>query len=203
MVGVVAEGEAGPLLKAKTANSCDLPHWYFMLASLALSTDCGTGAPGVGKKTQCDLLSKKFDFQHISLDDVLREKSDDQTYLHAEVLKYCLEEKINVPTDLAISLLEEKINEGIEEGKRWSIVRGFPESMQELLEFKERVSIFDVNRALLTSVGSKNKLYTAFELHSRGNAPACRKPGTTSNRRWDGCCEETSRFSSSECRSRD
>ena len=32
-------------------------------------------------KTQCALLSKEFGFQHISLVDVLHEKSDDQTKL--------------------------------------------------------------------------------------------------------------------------
>lgn len=61
------------------------------------------------------------------MDDVLREKSDDQTYPHAELVKDCLKEKVDVPRDLKISLLERKINEGIEEGKKWSLVYGFPE----------------------------------------------------------------------------
>jgi hypothetical protein len=30
---------------------------------------------------------------------------------------------------------------GIEERKKWSLVCGFPQSMQELLEFEEKVSI--------------------------------------------------------------
>ncbi|KAL9118279.1 MAG: hypothetical protein Q9187_005177 [Circinaria calcarea] len=97
------------------------------------------GAFGVGKKTQCALLSQTFDFQHITLEDVLREKSNDQTYLHAKFLKGCLTEKVKVPKELAISLLERKINEGIEAGKKWSIVHGFPESIQELHEFEEKI----------------------------------------------------------------
>ncbi|KAL8902279.1 MAG: hypothetical protein Q9207_004797 [Kuettlingeria erythrocarpa] len=96
------------------------------------------GAPGIGKKTQCALLCQRFGFQHISLDDLLHERSDDPTYPHAEFVKDCLEEKVDVPRDLTISLLERKINEGIEAGKKWSLVHGFPECIQDLLDFEEK-----------------------------------------------------------------
>ena len=115
------------------------------LFSLAIpGADCDTGAPGSGKKAQCGLLCQKFGFQHISLDDVLHEKSHDQTYLHAEFVKDCLEEEVDVPRELAISSLQSKINEGIDEGKKGSLVRGFPESTQELLEFEEKVRAIHV-----------------------------------------------------------
>lgn len=151
MVRIVAAGETGPLLKAKTANSCYLLHWYILLVSLASGTDCDAGAPGIGKKTQCALLCQKYGFQHIFLDDVLREKSEDQIYPHAEFVKECLEEKVDVPRELKISLLERKINDGIEEGKKLSLVHGFPECIQELLEFEEKVGLTHVNKTLLTS----------------------------------------------------
>ena len=144
MVRIVAAGETGPLLEAKTANSCSLLYWYILLASLAPGADYDTGAHGVGKRTQCAVLCQKFRFQYISLDDVLRERSDDLTYPHARFVKDCLEEKIEVPRELKISLLERKINKGIEEGKKWSLVHGFPEYMQDLLEFKEKVGLTHV-----------------------------------------------------------
>ncbi len=106
--------------------------------------DCDTGPPGTGKKTQCALLCQKFGFQHISLDDVLREKSDDQTYLHAKFVKDCLEEKVDVPRELIVNLLEKKINKGVEEGKKWSLVYGFPECIQDLVEFEEKVGVTHV-----------------------------------------------------------
>ena len=110
------------------------------LLSLTIpGADYDAGPPGAGKKTQCALLCQKFGFQHISLDDVLREKSDDPTYLHAKFLKDCLEEKVDVPRELKVSLLEKKINKGVEDGKKWSLVHGFPECIQELLEFEEKV----------------------------------------------------------------
>ena len=122
MIRVVAVEEIGPLLKAKRANSCYLRHWYIL-----------------------SLLRQRFGFQHISLNDVLYEKSDDQTYLHAGFLRDCLDEKIEVPRELKISFLERKINEGVEGGKKWSIVHGFPECIQELFEFEEKVGLFHVN----------------------------------------------------------
>ena len=110
-----------------------------LLSPIIPGADCESGSPGVGKKTQCALLCQKFGFQHVSVEDVLREKSNDPTYLHAEFLKDCLKEKVDAPRELIINLLERKINEGLQEGKKWSLVHGFPESIQDLLEFEEKV----------------------------------------------------------------
>ncbi|KAH9203101.1 hypothetical protein DL95DRAFT_439565 [Leptodontidium sp. 2 PMI_412] len=46
--------------------------------------------------------------------------------------------EVKFPTQLAISLLESKINEGMIEGKR-SLVRGFPENIEQLDEFKRKI----------------------------------------------------------------
>jgi hypothetical protein len=73
---------------------------------------------------------------------VLYEKSDDKTYLHAKFVKECLEEEVRVLTQLVISLLELKIIKGVKEGKKWSLVRGFLENMEQLVEFKKKVSIY-------------------------------------------------------------
>jgi len=52
------------------------------------------------------------------LDDILREKSNDPTYLHVNFVKDCLKEKVEVLRELEIRLLERKINKGIGEGKK-------------------------------------------------------------------------------------
>lgn len=99
-------------------------------------------------------------------------------------------------TELAISLLEREINEGIKAGKKWSIVHGFPESMRELLEFEEKVNITHMNRTLLISVGTKSKLYIASEVLSGENTPAWRKarPIFKWTRRRARYCERDSRL---------
>lgn len=77
----------------------------------------------------------------------------------------CLEKQVEVPRELKISLLERKINEGIEEGKKWSLVHGFPECMQELLKFKEKVGLYHVRETpCLHPVGTKKKLHSASQL---------------------------------------
>ena len=138
MVKVIATREAGPFLKARTANPRYFRHWYIILVLLKPVANCNTGAPGTGKKTQCTLLCENIGYQHVVMGDVLREKSDDQTYPHAKFVKDCLKEKVNVPKELMIGLLEGKINQGMEEGK-WSLVHEFPRCIEELLEFEEKV----------------------------------------------------------------
>ena len=127
----------------------------------------------MGKKTQCTLLSKEFGFQQISLNKVLSEKSHDYTYLHAQYVKDCLAENVDVATELAIDLLGRKINEV----NTWTLVLGFPERIEQLVEFEKKVGMAHANRALLMLVGSKDKLHIAAELLIRANAPACRKAG--------------------------
>jgi putative hydrolases of HD superfamily len=51
----------------------------------------------------------------------------------------CLEEEVDVPIGLVVSLLEEKI-EGMRDGG-WILVCGFPASLDQLLEFERKVSI--------------------------------------------------------------
>ena len=105
--------------------------------------------------------------------DVLREKSNDSTYLHAEFVKACLEENVAVPTGLAISLLEEKIEHGMKEGNNWTLVQGFPESMQQLCDFEGKVCCcLYMEGFMLILIGSKTKLRTAFEVLIKGSTAA-------------------------------
>ena len=125
-----------------------------------LSTNYNTATPGVNLKTQCDLLSKEFDFQHIYLDDILHERSSVETYLHAKFLKECLEEKVIPPVQLAVDSLEWKIKKGIKEGKMWSLVRGFPENINQLVEFKKKVSNYACRQTSFAHVYRSKKRIT-------------------------------------------
>ena len=158
VVKLIAGWETGPPFEAKTANSCKFFHRYITLLCPTSGADCNTAPPGIGK-TQSALLCQKFGFQHISLDAVLHEKSDDQTYPHAEFVKDCLREGVDVPRELKVDLLERKVNEGIDEGKKWSVVHGFPKSMQEVHEFEHKVGLVATNQTLLTSSRCKKKNY--------------------------------------------
>lgn len=95
---------------------------------------------------------------------ILREKSDDQLYLHAAFVKDCLRENVDVPRDLKICLLEKKVNEGIEKGEKWSLVHGFPESIQEVIEFEEKVGLATTNQTLLTPFRCKKQITLCFSI---------------------------------------
>ncbi|KAL9591379.1 MAG: hypothetical protein Q9179_007782, partial [Wetmoreana sp. 5 TL-2023] len=88
-------------------------------------------------ETQCALLSDEFDFQHISFKHILIKESEDQSCRDAKFLRDCLTEKADIPVSLVISILERKIEEGIEE-RGWSLVYGFPQSLDQLLEFERK-----------------------------------------------------------------
>ena len=118
-------------------------------------------------ETQCVKASEDYSFPCISLQNVLFEKSTDTTYLHANVLRHYLDESLDVPIDLVVSLLEKKIEESGNEGQKWCLVYGFPKKIDHFLEFERKVSISDMGGALLTFPGSKNKLHAASEPLSR------------------------------------
>ena len=88
--------------------------------------------------------------------------SSDPTYLHAAFLKSCLDEKVSVPTGLAIDLLEKRIQEVKSEGKAWVLVRGFPESMEQLCDFEERVSGMNARKNSSYISRCKNQITRSF-----------------------------------------
>ena len=51
-----------------------------------------------------------------------------------------MKEEVDILVGLVISLLERKIEEGIAE-QGWSLVYGFPETMDQFLEFEREVSM--------------------------------------------------------------
>lgn len=62
-------------------------------------------------------------------------------YLYAEFVKDCLKEKVNVLTELAISLLKGKINKGIEEGRSGASCMDFQKVYKNLLSLKRRLAL--------------------------------------------------------------
>lgn len=89
--------------------------------------------------------------------------ANDQTYSHAGFFKSCLDKKVNIPTGLAIGLLEKRIDQAIEEGKTWVLVRGFPESMDQLHEFEKKVSESNTRKSSYYISGCKNQITRSSE----------------------------------------
>ena len=119
-----------------------------------------TGEPNVCEM-QCARLSEDFGFQHISLEQILVEKSKEQSYRYAAFLRDCLKDEVDIAVDLVISLLESKIEEGIE-GRGWSLVCGFPNSRDQLLEFERKVSMMPPRTTTANTCRSKKQIIHCF-----------------------------------------
>ena len=119
-----------------------------------------TGDPDICE-TQCARLSAELGFQHISLERILVEKSEEQSYRFAGFLTDCLKDEVDIPIDLVISLLESNIEEGLE-NRGWSLVCGFPKSKDQLLEFERKVSIIPSQNNTANTGRSKKQTIHCF-----------------------------------------
>jgi len=81
------------------------------------------GAPGAGKGTQAELLSKKFGVPHIATGDMFRAAKAARTPLGLLAQQY-MEKGALVPDDVTIGLVEERLNKP--DAERGYVLDGFP-----------------------------------------------------------------------------
>lgn len=124
VIKFIAEWKTGSSCETKTTNFRNFFHWHIALFCSITNIDCNIDPSGIDKKTQSILLCQKFEFQHIFLNAVLHEKSDDQTYFHAGFVKNCFRKNVNVFRKIKINLLEKKVNKRINK-KKWNLVHEF------------------------------------------------------------------------------
>ncbi|MDR0789721.1 MAG: adenylate kinase [Bacteroidales bacterium] len=83
------------------------------------------GAPGAGKGTQAKMLAEKYNLVYISTGAIIREEIANQTEYGIKC-KHFVEAGDNVPDDIAISLIERKIEEN--QNAQGFIFKGYPSS---------------------------------------------------------------------------
>lgn len=82
------------------------------------------GPPGVGKGTQAVFFAKKYDLEHISTGNLLREAVGQKTELGLQAEAY-MNQGLLVPDDLMISLVEEVLS------SQGFILDGFPRTVAQ------------------------------------------------------------------------
>ncbi len=86
------------------------------------------GAPGAGKGTQADLLTKKYDIPHISTGDIFRANIKNGTELGKKAKGY-MDQGLLVPDTLVVDLVIDRIHQ--DDCSKGYILDGFPRTIPQ------------------------------------------------------------------------
>lgn len=85
------------------------------------------GPPGAGKGTQADLIKDKYDVEHISTGDVLRQAVKNQTEIGLLAKSYMDKGEL-VPDEVVIEIIKQKISSL---GEKGFMLDGFPRTIKQ------------------------------------------------------------------------
>lgn len=86
------------------------------------------GAPGAGKGTQAEYLSKRFSIPHISTGDILRENVKNETELGKKAKEY-MDKGLLVPDEIVIEIVKDRLSK--EDCKSGFLLDGFPRTIAQ------------------------------------------------------------------------
>ena len=103
------------------------------------------GPPGSGKGTQAEILTKKLNFDHLSIGDLLRENIANNTDLGKLASKYVKSGEL-VPDDLIIDLMDSYITELKDESNVSGIILdGFPRTINQATALENKIKQLNVS----------------------------------------------------------
>lgn len=86
------------------------------------------GAPGAGKGTQADILSKGLDLPHIASGDLFRQALEEESEMGLAAKSY-MERGLLVPDDITIRMMLERLNRT--DCTRGCVLDGFPRTLHQ------------------------------------------------------------------------
>jgi len=89
------------------------------------------GAPGVGKGTQCSMLSKKYNCLHLSAGELLREERRKPGSQFGEQIEKHMRDGTIVPVEITVMLLENAMRNSPKEAP-FVLIDGFPRNRDNL-----------------------------------------------------------------------
>lgn len=92
----------------------------------------------MGKGTQCAKIIKDFNFEHISVGEMLRDEQKKPESTFGEFIKESIENSVIVPPSLTIMLLKSKI-QAIQARGKGVLIDGFPRSIGQAVAFEQEV----------------------------------------------------------------
>lgn len=109
------------------------------------------GAPGTGKGTQCQLLTKNLEgnWTHLSAGDLLREARDSGTGELADLIRSKMQAGAIVPSSITVKLLEEAMAKAhAATGSTKFLIDGFPRSHENLDAWEDAMKAHNVRFVL-------------------------------------------------------
>ena len=95
------------------------------------------GAPGSGKGTQCQNISKEFNFVHLSAGDLLREERAKPGSKYGELIEEKIKNGQIVPVEITCSLIEAAMERS---GSSKFLIDGFPRNQNNLDGWNKQMS---------------------------------------------------------------
>ena len=93
------------------------------------------GGPACGKRDMCKKLVEEFDYQYISVGDLMRKEAEAETK-EGERLKKTLSDGSLVPTESSVAIL---VNGMIANPSKAYLVDGFPRTTEQAIHFEQNV----------------------------------------------------------------
>lgn len=112
------------------------------------------GAPGVGKGTQAEFISKRFNLNHISTGDVLRRAIKDGTTLGLEAKKF-MDNGNLVPDEVMIGLVREILKS--DKSIKGFILDGFPRTIKQAEALKNLFLDLKIDHPIILNIEVEEK----------------------------------------------
>ena len=100
------------------------------------------GGPGVGKGTQAQKLSEKYNVPHIATGDILRQSIKDETEMGLMAKSY-MDKGLLVPDDVVIGIIEDRLAQP--DAKAGFILDGFPRTTPQAQALNDLMAEMDIS----------------------------------------------------------
>ncbi len=114
-----------------------------IVKSLSLSVTCLiciAGGSEIGKETQCARLTQDLNFQHLSVENLLREEIDRPGSNFATFIRESMQSSVIISAQLTVNLLKAKMNISTNTtGKKRYLIDEYSRSMDQALTFERKV----------------------------------------------------------------
>jgi adenylate kinase len=97
------------------------------------------GGPGSGKGTQCEKISKKYGYTHLSSGDLLREEVKSGSE-RGKQLNELMQKGILVSNQIVLDMIKEAMLKNVNTSKGF-LIDGYPREIDQGLEFEKQVSM--------------------------------------------------------------